>query len=369
MKNESSRSDSSDKDLNEEAGILSKDQLKRVVDFLTKGVSFERFKENLRCFVYPLTTLEDTLARQDVRALKELLITRFEEVAKDKYSWLHKLDVISYSRKDLAKLVIKKTNDSPWIYFKQQQFSSLHINPSSHLTNCVHKRSKSPSSSLTLITTPSDKHTLVLSGLSRAEEIERLKRLISELCGLARVAPISRDLSTWNRSVTFDNDNTTLYVTYRLLQDTMIDRQLLLSRICNSLQAFCIAANEVQEAGFCYNCFTILHLTTRDLRLDFVKMLRVDLELASQLRDKLQGLMLLKDIGHLQSLKSKSIAAKILAILGLEYDQGEYAKLHIFKKQKAKVGKVDKVLHLCSLVVQFLCLGFLLYSQAHCRAI
>jgi hypothetical protein len=205
--------------------------------------------------------------------------------------------------------------------------------------------------------------------VSGAEEIESLKHMISELCGLAGIAPISRGQATWNGSVTFENDNTTSYITYGLVGDTVTDRRLLLSRIYNSLQAFCMAAGEVQEAGFCCDSFTILRLTTRDLGPDLVEMLRVDLELAIQLRDELQGLMLVEDITPLQSWKSGLIARKILSVLGLDYHQGRYVKSRLAKKQKVEVDNVDEVLHLCSLTVQFLCLGFLSYSQAHCRAV
>jgi hypothetical protein len=372
MESESSSSDGYDDNPNEEAESLSQDQLEMIVDFLTKSVSFERYKQNFRRFVHPSTTLEETLARGDVKALEDLLITRFEEVAKDEYSWLHELDVIGYSRNDLAELLMEKTNDAPWIYFERQRISYPDITPGGHIPNCVHKSPQSLSSSVTLITTPSDNHTLVLSGLGGAEEIESLRRVISELCGLAGVAPISRDLATWNGSVIFENHNSTSYITCSQPGDTMEDRHLLLSRICSSLQGFCKAAGAVQEAGFCCDSFTVLRITTRDFRQDLVEMFRVDLGLASQLQVELQELLLVDEITPFQCWKSGLIAQKILAILGLDYNPGECVKSYIAKRRKAemdKVDEVDEVLHFCSLAVQFLCLGFLSYSQAHCRAI
>jgi hypothetical protein len=53
VKSKSSEGDGYNKDPNKEAETLSIDQLEMVVDFLTKGAPFERFKQNLRCFVHP----------------------------------------------------------------------------------------------------------------------------------------------------------------------------------------------------------------------------------------------------------------------------------------------------------------------------
>ena len=66
-RSQSSLSDSENEDSVKESEALSLDKLKKIVAFLTRGRSFQLFKENLHQFVYPPSTIREALATNDIR--------------------------------------------------------------------------------------------------------------------------------------------------------------------------------------------------------------------------------------------------------------------------------------------------------------
>ena len=358
-------SSSDSNDMDDGAGGFNIPQLDLVVEFLTKGAPFSHFKDNLRYFVHPPSTLQGALASGDFKVVQKLLVKDFDHVAKDEYLWLQELDEMGYTRGEIAEVLLEKTNDTPWIYFEQQKISSTKITPGLHMQACVHRGNYNLSLSPELITAASQENALVLSGLSWPIEEGSMKRITSELCGLAGIAPNSRDLETWNGRVFFEDQDSTAYITYDIQGSQSTSKRLaLISRIYKALGGFCKAAGRVQGAGFCCDCLTILRIPAMDLKSDLVEMCRINMELAVQLLVELKGLLSLDEIRLSELRSSSAIATEILNIL---CEPGKL--LEVDMTEEPNETNVDEMLHVCSLAVQFLCLGFLSYSQAHSGAI
>ncbi|CAG7554294.1 unnamed protein product [Fusarium equiseti] len=59
-----------------------------VVDFITNSSPFKAFKSNVHYFVNPPTTIKEAIGSNSIKALTQLLRTRFDLLATGEYSWL-----------------------------------------------------------------------------------------------------------------------------------------------------------------------------------------------------------------------------------------------------------------------------------------
>ena len=330
-------------------------QLNGVVAFLTQGVSFNQFKGSLRRFVYPPTTIQEALADRNFKAVRKVLRERFDLIAEGEYSWLREWDEMGCSRDEIAEFLLEDANDSPWIYFESGKVPRNEIQLETHITGCVHQICSSD-------VLPADRFHLpsIFSGLMEGNDI---RRIVQELCGLAGIVPISRDLEKWTGSVRFEEENSVAIVSYALSTDQENpNHHALVCRIIRALQNFCIAIGQVQVAGLCCSCFTVLRHHSEDHNFRSsqqtrLELWRMDLEPPVRLLEELKSLLLLDNIVPSNALQSQNIAIHILKSLAKDLT----ISLH--------TQDVDDILHLCSLAVQFLCLGFLSYSQAHIGAL
>lgn len=345
-------------DDDDENRSLSVSELDSVLKFLTKGASFNNFKDNLRRFIYPSNTLEQALSSEDVKKVQRILDSKFDQIAVNEFSWLHELDEIGYTHREMAELLLESAADAPWIYFEKGRTIGSEILPQYHLPECVHLHGYNLSQSSHLITTAPKRHSLALLGLCRHPEEKDLKQTISELCGIAGVAPNSRDLGTWNGHVDFDEQNATASVTYDL--EGSGTHLPLAKRIFNALENFCDAAGRVQQVQFCCDCFTVLR---RLSAVNPVEVCQIKLELAVRFREEFKNLLSVEEIESSRLRNCGAVATDILRVLGYLEDCTDTRMTELYE------GTADGILHTCSLAVQFLCVGFLSYNQAHTGAI
>ena len=105
-----------------------------------------------------------------------------------------------------------------------------------------------------------------------------IRHSVQELCGLAGVAPVSRNRREWNGNVRFEDENSTAIVSYAFLADEDNPGHLAMaSRINKALEGACIAEGLVQAAGFCCDSFTILKNTFNDLNPEQGKSAQVEM--------------------------------------------------------------------------------------------
>ena len=153
--------------------------------------------------------LQKVLAGASLEAVEDLLDKKFANVAQGEYSWLHELVDIGYTTREMAELLIQKSNDTPWIYFEQQKIPNGTVTLGIHIPGCAHQGGHGINYPPRLITTAPDERSLELSGLIWPTKAENLKRIVAEFCGLARIAPTTRDWNHWCGHVRFEDDNST----------------------------------------------------------------------------------------------------------------------------------------------------------------
>jgi hypothetical protein len=132
-----------------------------------------------------------------------------------------------------------------------------------------------------------------------------------------------------------------------------LSQQKLISQLHQAMQGFTIAALTLQQTGFCCNQFTILTACEESLdpsgKITVVRMNTIPFNLSIRLANEIA--MLERD-GLSDPGLSGSVSAS-MDIMG-----------RLFRTLSPPLT-VEHRLHLCSLVVQVLCLGLVLYSQGH----
>jgi hypothetical protein len=329
-------------------------ELNKVRVSITLGASFNDFKANLRLFVHPPTTLQEALAYHSYKFVYKMLVERFDSIAEGEYIWLREWDQMGFSRDEMAEFLLEDVNDSPWIYFEAGDVPRNEMQPGIHMTGCIHQICSSD-------VAPVDQSQLQPRS-SRPGEGGDIKMTVQELCGLAGITPKSRNLDDWTGTVRFQEQNSTAIVSYSIRKDEeAANHHAIARRIINALQNLCAAVGQVQAAGLCCDCFTVLRQPDDhdlgDVKEARLELLRLDVELPGKLLEELKILPHLDQITLLDVLHSEALAMKILGTLTKGLIETPPGK------------DVEYVLDLCSMSVQFLCLGFLSYSQAHIGAL
>lgn len=368
-KSESSSSGSDNDDPIKETENLSAEELTKIVDFLITGRSFQQFKDNLHRFVFPPSTIREALASKDVRVLEKVLRKDFLEVTQDEYLWLREIKAIGYSITDIAELLIEQVVDTPWIFFDPQVIPISEIDPHFHLPNCAHKSSQDTARSMSPYKTLVQSEVQKVSSPNDIVNRENILKVLQQLCGLAGITPVSRDLRTWNGRVRFEESDSTSCITFGFKGERNFDSQHLVLRIRGALEGFCLAIGHAQAANCCCECFTILRMTPREFQPPVVEMIRIPFELALQLKQELHGAISLSGVDYLQILKCGKAAGQILCALGITFNTTDNEECGEERRETQKSHEIEEILHLCCLAVQFLCLGFISYNQAHCGTI
>lgn len=281
-----------------------------------------------------------------------LLLGRLEEAKGTKsnveYTWIQDLQTIGYSLQEITDLLLEKERDSPWIYFEPNDFPRSEIQPGLHILRCSHHYcSYSQSWPTQDSKTLSPKHHL------KACDHEDIIEMVEELCGLGGLSPRSRKMTDWIGSAEFTEQNQVVAVSYTLPTDQyhVSDLESFASRISRALEHFCSAVGIVQSNGLCCNSFTVLRLQNYNHGqpvMPTAEVTAVDFQLVLNLGEALKSAPELSTFNDLQ--------AAATAILNLVCPT---------ISESREGSDIQWCLHLCALAVQFLCLGFLSYTQAH----
>jgi hypothetical protein len=293
----------------------------------------------------------------------KLLENHFETAAIEDFSWLHELKEAGYNSKEMAELLYDKTNNSPWIFSERQPMSEYNeIDCDYHLPRCAHQESKVHSHYS--IITSSGQYDTGQTFIKSYLEQNALHYIVSELCGLAGIYPVSRDRQTWNGHVSFTDNDSVSNITYQLLTTTNESSSSLevLKRATKCLKNFCCAVTKMQKAGICCDSFTVLQRVENSGKL-CIEMSRIYFEPATKL------------LGILQDIQDAPIIPSLL----LRCREASIPILNTFRQTTTLFGlntgraivqqDVNEIVHICSLAVQFLSLGFMSYLQAHVGAV
>lgn len=339
-------------DENNEAQVEKLFHLESLIAFFMSGPSFWAYISNLHSFVNPPQTIEEALNCQNIKVLRRVLKERFEVATEGQYSWIRELDELGYPRDEIADILFEQANDAPWIYFERTTFNVMPASIGVHLSGCAHQfLSSNP-----ILASQS---TNMNPGPSLSKTWHSIAQIVEELCGLAGIAPTTRDKEQWDGTVTFKEQNSVAIVTYSPLSGKVEwSHRRTIFRLRNSLERFCLAAGHAQTADLCCDSFTILCLPPHDNHQQdsaepSIEVCQIAFHLPLQMLSELNDLLTMSDIDSIAVAKIRQTALRIFPPL----DQ-EMTRLYCNTS-------INDSLHLCSLAIQVVCLGFLSYAQAH----
>ncbi|KAJ5460987.1 uncharacterized protein N7458_002539 [Penicillium daleae] len=286
------------------------------------------------------------------QSVMTLVLDRLEETKDAEtniiHTWTRDLQTIGYSLEEVASLLLQEARDSPWIYFEPNDFPRTQPQPGLHIFQCSHHccSYRQSGHARNMKTWPPEHH-------SRTRGHEDIIEMIEELCGLAGVSPRSRNMTDWVGSAEFTEENQMVAVSYTLPTDQshVFDLKSFKSRISRALEYFRSAAGIVQSHGLCCDSFTVLtskNQNHKEAATLTAEVTPVDFQLVLNLAEALKSPPELPTVDKLLA-ASRAILNIVCPTLP-ELRGG---------------SDIQYCLHLCALTVQFLCLGFLSYTQAH----
>ena len=302
--------------------------------YITKGNAFARFKTNFGYYLQPPTDISEALKSRDIHIVQRFLARNFASAATSGYEWLHELDEAGHSKREIAELLLEDICDSPWIYYTPQPRARNRIQTIFHVPGCAHQASSNTKPQSFLYSEQVQSRSLPLH--------TNVRRQVEELCGVGGVVPSSRDVSTWDGSVTFQDKSSVSVITYAATSGTVRQsRNDLAFRISNVLANFCAAAAAVQSSGLCCDSFTVLLCIQ-----DCLELRRIELQHAMRMASYIQ-----------LAVQGDNSA------IGLCTQSAE----SILQELRVSIPKTtpNADLHYCALAAQFLCAAFLSYIQAH----
>ncbi len=303
--------------------------------------------------------LREAIGQFDVQAVEDLLTQAFTDVARDDLNWLHELVEIGYGYQDIAKLLVDE-KESPWIFIEPIERSNSGIIMNHHQAFCVHQGGDEVKFSPRLMV--EDEAIRHIGNCHKPDltEMDSIKRQVATSCGLAGVIPILNDRQGWIDAVAFDGDDLAVAsVAYDLdLSHTTSTIQDCLLRVEAALERLVDIVSWLQQNGLCCNSFTILKLSTEFGR---VELIQVPFSLISLLVGKVSYLR--------SSERDREIIDSALKvaqeILDLVYGEERDGTTPLYLNTLDMESAEKTTIHNCALATQSLCLGLLLYSNAH----
>ncbi|KAK2745442.1 WD repeat-containing [Colletotrichum kahawae] len=324
-----------------------------VEDYLSTGQPFQSLKARLEYLANRPKSLSKALATGSAGMVAIFLERRFDKAATGDYQWLVDLKDMGYSEIEMADLLYQKFHDGHWIYFETSVSPESSIFTSApavdHLEHCA--------------------HTCLSAGItrkrSRAETGSALglgretKYTIEELCGLAGIAPYSREVSSWNGTVDFIDDKEGLTATIsHWIAGSSSPMARELSGLQNVLQQTIAAAIVLQTEGICCESFTLLMAvdgSSQNRQLQ-VQIRKFDFGIIVAMADQLQKLSGLLSNG--ETIDQTESFQRITASL-------EELSSSVVPCPRRTPESIRETLNYVSLAIQALRVGLLCYTQAH----
>ncbi|CAJ0549240.1 Ff.00g028530.m01.CDS01 [Fusarium sp. VM40] len=293
-------------------------------------------------------SLAGALAHDDVDVFAHFLKYRLEVASSGDYGWIAELNDIGYDSTEIAQLLYEKANDSPWIYFEPETFGCLEIRLDNHIRGCVHQL---------LLPSPISSFGGMLGPSPALKSDRDVIRRIEETCGLGGISPFSRDKTRWNGIADFQEKSSVVSIRHRAPPSSATSIQDTTSRLIQVAENFSTAVRTVQNAGFCCDSFTVLRISTTpsEATCPELQLSRVDFALAGRVTVLLRTLERVWMDGPQRELVMEELRTVSQAVLTHAIGQ----------RNLDGPGATEEVLNLTSLALQFLCLGFLSYAQAH----
>jgi len=346
------------------------------------------------------TTLRATIDQGYIGPVQKILDRRFDTVALADFEWLRDLQELGYASEEIAELLVSERYHSPWICFEPYLAPEGTISLDFHQPNCVHREQAQNLIAPDEIRYNDGIETVdpTRSKLSSSTE-DDITYLIERLCGLAGILPtirrdhLGRSVSIDSRDpiitfgqVVFTTDKKPLIasVTYCPTERTALARQRqdeeilglglkippddsqrlngLLKDLITPLQKFCGAVAAAQKWGLCCDSFTVLSMTglapseptlsqgaIELCRIEFYHIVRLLINLERIFNKAVPTVERLRLIWEIVN-----IAESLCQIFYLYY-----------RPSDIQTEVYDRMLQSCSLAVQLLNLGFVLYVRAH----
>jgi hypothetical protein len=289
---------------------------------------------------------------QSGKVLTYLLLNNRSDIElKSSNDWIQGLQTIGYTIKEITGLLYERAHDSPWIYFQPADIPPCRILQNHLLDGCVHPLVSSFASG--------HKQHPGQWPASQGKQDRDVRRSIEELCGLGGVSP-SRDASRWNGMVQFKEQNSVALLSHSLVIPSQNGIGDVVSRLVRVAEGFLTAARTVQNAGFCCDSYTILrHSSTYESGLSSqIQLVRVEFSSALRILELLESFAKLHKDGADLHLGLRELQDASWRILGRAIPS-----FHGISEHSTDVLRHS--LHISSLAIQFLCVSFLSYRQAH----
>jgi hypothetical protein len=272
------------------------------------------------------------------------LILESDVKVSNEYHWVRELEIVGYSSQEIADLLLEDIQDSPWIFFESAYVDHGQFQPDRHISGCCHHCLAHQSGP-----------TQVIEYQSTTLDHEDIIEEIQELCGLAGISPTTRKVTDWIGSIEF-GDRNMVTVSYTLPHDGnhFLDTEIMYSRISQALKGLCQAIALTQANNLCCDSFTVIRAGGHSHKSSkiFGEVVSVAFQLVKDLDDALsQALEPTPEESTAKNLLLTSMAILKLIWPDRTEMQGDFS--------------IKYCLHICALAVQFVCLGFFSYSQAH----
>ena len=315
------------------------DYLGHIIDFFLKGQPFTNLETRLEYMVNVPESITEVLDMGDVHKLTVYLESYFRDAATGEYEWIEDLKEVC-PRSEIAQLLYERKYDSPWIYFEPSPnypgTPEQGITHGHHIADCAHR-----------LPHPSPPGAKGPTNLSQ-DELKEVKQALEELCGVAGIAPRSRDLSEWPGTAAFgENDDTSVKIHYHSAGRERTD---ILASVFDILDRIRLAIGMLQSLKLICSSFTVLAIPTPDEGKDLGTMVRlvpISVDLIWSLHNCVHPIN--RNVSYALKGTPKQALHKV-------FGWGP--------AMRSRVDAMDDVYAL-ALTVQVLTVGLLSYSQAH----
>lgn len=268
----------------------------------------------------------------------------------DRWDWVEKLQTFGYNAQEINDILLERARDAPWIYFEPEKFYIPLMSTTHHIRRCCHFLGERRQQGST-----SDSMDTLQTGIDLAVDRYETVKAVEELCGICGISPKTRITTDWLGSASFTEGNTAMAVTYSLPTDKCHETRAstIIGRISGALKGFQDAASLLQLKCLCCDSFTVIRHGGWRSEVDGVaagEVVSLGFHLVANLAQALEQSMGKNTPSPRQILSASSA---ILRLISPEFEVAH--------------GRSDMgaSLHLGALAVQFLCLGFMSYVQAH----
>ncbi|EPS35817.1 hypothetical protein H072_10787 [Dactylellina haptotyla CBS 200.50] len=331
------------------------------ISFITGGESFKDFKSNLYIIVNPPNTIHEAIKSRISGAIERLLTKRFDTVGVGEFEWLIELKEAGYSMGEIANVLLEDANDSPWIYFEPRKFELADKRPSCdfHPSGCVH------SSEILQLENDTNK-VLQLDNQDPRFDSEA----IQELCGLAGLIPSSCNIEDKDGNAEFLEENSVAVISYFHTGNADNSALRVLKSNVTILKRVCTAFSLMQTASLCCNAFTVLlrepHFGVTGEGDSPLVLNNVEFSRIERLIPPLEAFILTHlDFSGAINRESRGLVSLWITVRHLCMSILGPMNAGIPSTFEKIEIKSNVILHLISLTVQFVTLGFLSYNQAH----